>query len=279
MREEGKAKRYKWDYEPYMDIFTALTDCGAGGYSSAVGEMGELTGAEVHLENIPLKYPGLSSYEKWISESQERMVATVPKEHLDKIDKIIEYLDYHTLFIELTAKTLKEKSYSLDYNFTMNNAGEAKIKFVVTDKEGEKSEISLTIISEESTTDLGASTDVFWERIGGNAATGLTEFGLKWENNLKETHAVIEKDGASKLVKLTKEEWTTITTVEDLKEAIEAGTDLTDYRGISTTTPGNYEEVIATEFNGEYFIINLSNTTIETGTNGTTVKIFGQAKK
>lgn len=71
-----------------MDLFTALTDCGAGGYSSAVGEMGEKTGAEVHLENIPLKYPGLSSFEKWISESQERMVATVPEEHLNKIDKV-----------------------------------------------------------------------------------------------------------------------------------------------------------------------------------------------
>jgi len=173
----------------------------------------------------------------------------------------------------------KENSYSLDYNFTMNNAGEAKIKFVVTDKVGEKAEISLTIISEESTTDLGTSTDVFWERIGGNAATGLTEFGLKWENNLKETHAVIEKDGASKLVQLTAAEWSSITTVEALQAAIEAGTDLDDYRGISTTTPGNYEEVIATEFNGEYFIINLSNATIETGTNGTTVKIFGQSKK
>ncbi|MBU4487055.1 MAG: phosphoribosylformylglycinamidine synthase, partial [Candidatus Delongbacteria bacterium] len=71
-----------------MDVFTALTDCGAGGYSSAVGEMGEKTGAIVHLDNIPLKYPGLSSFEKWISESQERMVATVPKEHLSKIETV-----------------------------------------------------------------------------------------------------------------------------------------------------------------------------------------------
>lgn len=71
-----------------MDVFTALTDCGAGGYSSAVGEMGEKTGAVVHLDNIPLKYPGLSSFEKWISESQERMVAAVPKEKLDMIEKV-----------------------------------------------------------------------------------------------------------------------------------------------------------------------------------------------
>ena len=71
-----------------LDLFTALTDCGAGGYSSAVGEMGEKTGAIVHLENIPLKYPGLSSFEKWISESQERMVASVEKKDLEIIKKV-----------------------------------------------------------------------------------------------------------------------------------------------------------------------------------------------
>jgi phosphoribosylformylglycinamidine synthase len=59
-------------------LFTAITDCGAGGFSSAVGEMGADTGADVALENAPLKYEGLSYTEVWISESQERMVLAVP---------------------------------------------------------------------------------------------------------------------------------------------------------------------------------------------------------
>jgi phosphoribosylformylglycinamidine synthase len=59
-------------------LFTAITDCGAGGFSSAVGEMGADTGADVALENAPLKYDGLSYTEVWISESQERMVLAVP---------------------------------------------------------------------------------------------------------------------------------------------------------------------------------------------------------
>ena len=59
-------------------LFTAVTDCGAGGLSSAVGEMGEKLGAEVHLERVPLKYAGLSYTEIWISEAQERMVLAVP---------------------------------------------------------------------------------------------------------------------------------------------------------------------------------------------------------
>jgi len=56
------------------NLFKAVTDCGAGGLSSAVGEMGEDTGAEVYLERVPLKYNGLSYTEIWISEAQERMV-------------------------------------------------------------------------------------------------------------------------------------------------------------------------------------------------------------
>ena len=60
------------------NLFSAITDCGAGGFSSAVGEMGAELGARVQLENAPLKYDGLSYTEIWISESQERMVLAVP---------------------------------------------------------------------------------------------------------------------------------------------------------------------------------------------------------
>lgn len=60
-------------------LYTAVTDCGAGGFSSAVGEMGGEIGAEVWLERCPLKYEGLSYTEIWISEAQERMVLSVPE--------------------------------------------------------------------------------------------------------------------------------------------------------------------------------------------------------
>ncbi|HJT30685.1 MAG TPA: phosphoribosylformylglycinamidine synthase subunit PurL [Pirellulales bacterium] len=59
-------------------LYHAITDCGAGGFSSAVGEMGEKIGAEVWLDRVPLKYEGLSYTEIWISEAQERMVLAVP---------------------------------------------------------------------------------------------------------------------------------------------------------------------------------------------------------
>lgn len=70
------------------DLYSAVTDCGAGGFSSAVGEMGESLGAEVWLERAPLKYDGLSYTEIWISEAQERMVFAVPPAKLERMKAI-----------------------------------------------------------------------------------------------------------------------------------------------------------------------------------------------
>ena len=67
------------------ELFTAVTDCGAGGLSSAVGEMGERVGASVQLEKVPLKYAGLRYDEIWISEAQERMVLSVPPERVEDL--------------------------------------------------------------------------------------------------------------------------------------------------------------------------------------------------
>jgi phosphoribosylformylglycinamidine synthase len=66
-------------------LYRSVTDCGAGGLSSAVGEMGETCGAHVVLDDVPLKYHGLSYPEIWISEAQERMVFAVPPEHVDEL--------------------------------------------------------------------------------------------------------------------------------------------------------------------------------------------------
>jgi phosphoribosylformylglycinamidine synthase subunit PurSL len=69
-------------------LYSAVTDCGAGGFSSAVGEMGEAIGAEVWLDRAPLKYDGLSYTEIWISEAQERMVFAVPPEKLSRMQEL-----------------------------------------------------------------------------------------------------------------------------------------------------------------------------------------------
>lgn len=74
-------------------LYNAITDCGAGGLSSSVGEMAEELGAVVHLERVPLKYPGLAPWEIWLSEAQERMVIAVPSANVPRVRKIAADLD------------------------------------------------------------------------------------------------------------------------------------------------------------------------------------------
>lgn len=68
-------------------LITSLTDNGAGGLSSSVGEMARTTnGASIELDAVKTKYPGLSDWEIVVSESQERMtIATRDFEALEKI--------------------------------------------------------------------------------------------------------------------------------------------------------------------------------------------------
>ncbi|MFA5388549.1 MAG: phosphoribosylformylglycinamidine synthase subunit PurL [Candidatus Omnitrophota bacterium] len=80
-------------------LYTAITDCGAGGFSSAVGEMGQGIGAEVDLEKAPLKYQGLNYTEIWISEAQERMVLSVPRENLAELLDIFRKEDVEAVVI------------------------------------------------------------------------------------------------------------------------------------------------------------------------------------
>jgi phosphoribosylformylglycinamidine synthase len=79
------------------ELYTAITDCGAGGFSSAAGEMGQEIGVEIELSDVPLKYPGLRPWEIWLSEAQERMVMAVPPENLARLHDICDGLD-----VELT---------------------------------------------------------------------------------------------------------------------------------------------------------------------------------
>ena len=71
-----------------LGLYNAITDCGAGGLSSAVGEMGARLGAAVDLAAAPLKYPGLQPWEIWVSEAQERMVLAVPPRNLAPLQEL-----------------------------------------------------------------------------------------------------------------------------------------------------------------------------------------------
>ncbi|OGS18479.1 MAG: phosphoribosylformylglycinamidine synthase II [Elusimicrobia bacterium RIFOXYA2_FULL_50_26] len=82
-----------------LNLYSAITDCGAGGLSSAVGELGEECGVRVHLERVPLKYAGLKPWEIWVSEAQERMVLSVPPAKRNEIEKIFASENVEAVFI------------------------------------------------------------------------------------------------------------------------------------------------------------------------------------
>jgi phosphoribosylformylglycinamidine synthase len=73
-----------------MNLYNSITDNGAGGLSSSVGEMAkESNGCRVDLHKVPLKYPGLEPWQIWISESQERMTLAVPKAKWPAFSKLM----------------------------------------------------------------------------------------------------------------------------------------------------------------------------------------------
>ncbi len=75
-------------------LYTSITDNGAGGLSSSVGEMArESGGAKLNLDRAPLKYPGLQPWEILLSEAQERMTVAVPPDKLDEFLSLAKKLD------------------------------------------------------------------------------------------------------------------------------------------------------------------------------------------
>lgn len=106
-------------------LYRAITDCGAGGLSSAVGELAKTTGAEVDLDKAPLKYHGLTYMEIWISEAQERMVIFVPPDHLDKTLALFTGEDVEATVI---GRTTDDHKIRLKYNDTV--VGELDMDFL-----------------------------------------------------------------------------------------------------------------------------------------------------
>ena len=126
-------------------LYTSITDCGAGGFSSAVGEMAEETGAEVELKDVLLKHSGMQPWEIWMSESQERMVLAVPKENLEDLRKICfmeditatvigKFTDTKKLIVKYEDKLLVE----LDMEFLHHGLPNTQRKAIWKEKELEE---------------------------------------------------------------------------------------------------------------------------------------------
>jgi len=124
------------------NIYNAITDCGAGGFSSAIGELAIFSnGAKVFLEKAPLKYKGLEPWEIWVSEAQERMILAVPPKNLKKILKVFTDEDVEaTVLGEFTNTGKLEVFYKnnlvccLDMDFLHNGVPKKKMVAAFTEK-------------------------------------------------------------------------------------------------------------------------------------------------
>lgn len=159
---------------------------------------------------------------------------------------------------------------------------EETFTFTITDKKGEFKSVSFIVTTENATTDLSAASAFTWERCGSNAGTGLDMFGLKWTSNTASS-AIIMED-ADKLVVLSASDWTSITTQEDLVDAVDNGTGVTQYDGVSVTADDTYDDVLATKNGSNYYLIHVTaadvtaNATCGSST-ATKVEITGEYKE
>lgn len=110
-------------------LASGITDFGGGGLSSATGETAHKSNCGIHvqLDKVPLKYVDMAPWEIYISESQERMLLTVPEKNLKKALKIFEneeveatqigkFTAKNTLRIDYQKRTIAE----LDLDFLFN---------------------------------------------------------------------------------------------------------------------------------------------------------------
>ncbi|MCJ7433746.1 MAG: phosphoribosylformylglycinamidine synthase subunit PurL, partial [Anaerolineales bacterium] len=124
-----------------LKLYHAITDCGAGGLSSAVGEMASTIGADVELQNVHLKYAGLAPWEIWLSEAQERMVLAVPHENMATLQELCdtydteltdigEFTGTHRLVVRYAGKAMLD----LDNEFLHDGIPQRQLKAVISDQ-------------------------------------------------------------------------------------------------------------------------------------------------
>jgi len=145
--EEEKLKRAIIEIRD-RELASATTDLGGGGLSSAVGETAKRfsCGATVELEKVPLKYQGLAPWEIYISESQERMLLTIPPENLEKVLEIFEKED-----VKATAIGKLTKETRLQLRYQNNTVADMDMPFLFEPPESMKNATYENVNFEEPT--------------------------------------------------------------------------------------------------------------------------------
>jgi len=131
-------------------LYTSVTDNGAGGLSCSVAEMAkESGGCYVDLNKVPLKYPGLQPWETWVSESQERMTLSVPKDKWNEFSGLMqrrgveatvigEFTDSGRCVVDYDGKTVMD----VEMNFLHDGLPQRPIKTTFTRQRHEEPDFS-----------------------------------------------------------------------------------------------------------------------------------------
>jgi phosphoribosylformylglycinamidine synthase len=151
-----------------LGLYNDITDCGAGGLSSAVGEMASSIGCDVDLNRVRLKYPGLAPWEIWLSEAQERMVMAVASEKISALQKLCNTFDTELTDIgEFTGKGRLVVRYgetvvvNMDNEFLHEGIPQRQLSAVISNQSSE-------IVNRKSPT-LAPHAHLPWRAVPGSA--------------------------------------------------------------------------------------------------------------
>ena len=157
--------------------------------------------------------------------------------------------------------------------------GTSVITAIVTDEAGQIASASIVLNIYDPAQPLTA-VDFEWYRLG-NTQTGLEEYGLFWERNIKDTHAQIKPLDGVTLYSFSADKWEATTTdVEKAALFADGAITMTVYNNVSTTAGGTYNDVIGTKMaDGTLHLINVTKCVIgEYQSQGYPITISGQAK-
>ena len=137
-------------------LYDAITDNGAGGLSSSIGELAQLSGGcEIYLDKCPLKYPGLDPWEILVSESQERMTLAIHPEKLKQLEQLAKKHDTEVSMVGKFTNSGKLHAFYgeqtvayLDMEFLHEGLPKMKLKAVRKPKEFPQPEIIETDLSD-----------------------------------------------------------------------------------------------------------------------------------
>ena len=153
-----------------------------------------------------------------------------------------------------------ERTVALNYEETRDDMTNLVIVATVTDVLGQSASVTMTLVIDETQELVAEAFE--WKRDGSTPGTGLEAFGLEWTSNIKEVHAVIKAiNNDVELYEIPAEKWAEVTTQPEKAALFGEGgvaAPICTYNGVSAETGKEYNDVIATRYNGEYYLIHIT---------------------